>query len=564
MDRVQIGALLLAGILLLGWLMTLPDAPPVGPPASPPEPEFAHSPTAPRDSFPASPLVPASPEPAPPAPDLTQARTVMLQNDAVRLEISNLGGRVVSLELLDFRDRVDPPTNPVQLVTIPARGAFHGLLGEGIFEEMGRAAAEIEEEGSRRVSFRVDRGGVTLRRTLTLDDVGYGGRLELAVVNRSDAPVRPLFEVAIYGEERHAEAPDRFQNYQLVVSADGELERVGLRGIGSPGFFGSLFGGNGAANGSPTAAPVEWAGVESQYFLLAALPENAQESEAFQGPIGRDSGVSMLRYRPVEVPAGTRVERVYRLYFGPKVLESVIAVDPRLEPSVRVGWSFVRPIVDLFASMLVWTHDHLVENYGVAIILLTILLRLATYPLTQRSMKSMRKFSLIAPEMKAIQEKYADDKTLLQEEMMKMYKRKGMNPLAAMGGGCLPMLIQMPFMIALYFALQSTIELRHAPFIFWINDLSSPEQLFSIAGLPIRVLPLLMGGSMLLQQWLAPATGDSQQRQTMMMMNVVFIFMFYQFPSGLVLYWFVSNLLGILQQLLVNRDVPGPPAAAKA
>ena len=135
-----------------------------------------------------------------------------------------------------------------------------------------------------------------------------------------------------------------------------------------------------------------------------------------------------------------------------------------------------------------------------------------------------------------------------------------MNPLSAMGGGCVPMLIQMPFMIALYFALQTSIELRHAPFAFWINDLSAPENLFSIAGLPLRLLPLLMGGSMLLQQRLTPSpNADPQQAQMMTLMSVVFTFMFYQFPSGLVLYWFVSNLLGIAQQLFVNRS-PAQPA----
>ena len=130
-----------------------------------------------------------------------------------------------------------------------------------------------------------------------------------------------------------------------------------------------------------------------------------------------------------------------------------------------------------------------------------------------------------------------------------------------MGGGCVPMLIQMPVMFALYFALQTSIELRHAPFMLWIRDLSAPENFFSVGGIPIRLLPLLMGGSMMLQQRLSPApNADPQQRQMMTLMSVMFTFMFYQFPAGLVLYWFVSNLLGIAQQLLVNRA----PATAAA
>jgi YidC/Oxa1 family membrane protein insertase len=172
-------------------------------------------------------------------------------------------------------------------------------------------------------------------------------------------------------------------------------------------------------------------------------------------------------------------------------------------------------------------------------------------------MKSMKKFSAIAPEMKQLQEKHGSDKAKLQEEMMKLYREKGINPLSSLGGGCIPMLIQMPFMVALYFALQSSIELRHAPFFGWIDDLSAPEDL-RLFGLPIRLLPLAMGASMLLQQRLTPSpTADPQQRQMMTMMSVMFIVLFYGFPSGLVLYWFVSNLLGIAQQVWVNRS-PSP------
>jgi len=241
-----------------------------------------------------------------------------------------------------------------------------------------------------------------------------------------------------------------------------------------------------------------------------------------------------------------------------------VSVDPRFANARDVGWQWIRPLVDLFAGILVWTHAHVVSNYGVAIILLTIVLRVLTFPLTQRSMKSMKRFSLIAPEMKAIQEKYANDKAKLQEELMALYRRKGMNPLAAMGGGCIPMLIQMPFMVALYFALQSSIELRHAPFMWWIDDLSAPETLFAVGGIPIRILPLLMGASMILQQRMTPTpNADPQQRQMMMLMSVMFIFLFYQFPAGLVLYWFVSNLLGIGQQLLVNRQRDGAEAPAR-
>jgi YidC/Oxa1 family membrane protein insertase len=331
----------------------------------------------------------------------------------------------------------------------------------------------------------------------------------VSIQNESGAAVQPKLDVVSYGQERPVDAPDYFLNYSLVASVDGAVERAPIAGIGTAGFLGGLLG-RSAPTGTSYPSPVEWAGVDSQYFLLAAVSENARSTTAFLGPLGRDLGQSALGSPSFEVPPGTGVERSYRLFFGPKVPEIVSAVDPRLESSINAGWAIVRPLVHLFEAMLRWVYDRVIANYGVAIILLTLLVRVVTFPLTQRSMKSMKRFSVIAPQMKELQEKYANDRDKLQEEMMKLYRQKGMNPLSAMGGGCVPILVQMPFMIALYFALQTSIELRHAPFALWINDLSAPENLIAVAGVPIRVLPLLMGASMLLQQRLTPTLEPSQ------------------------------------------------------
>jgi YidC/Oxa1 family membrane protein insertase len=177
-------------------------------------------------------------------------------------------------------------------------------------------------------------------------------------------------------------------------------------------------------------------------------------------------------------------------------------------------------------------------------------------------MQSMRRLGELQPRMKEIQERYADDRQRQSEEMMKLYRQSGVNPL----GGCFPMLLQFPVFIGLYYALQSSIDLRQAPFLLWINDLSAPESLLTIPGLgiPVRVLPLFMGASMVLQSKLTPTSVDpAQARMMMTVMPVMFTVLFYQFPSGLVLYWFVSNLLGIGQQLWVNRGLAKAPAAAK-
>lgn len=579
MDRTQIGVLGLAAALMIAAVLlgdVLSPAPPsqgsptaeapahaVPPPAtlpaqpgaSPAPPPGASSPMA---GAPAPPVPGGSAPLRAASPDMTQSRRLVLENDALRLEVGTLAGRFHSVQLLDYADRIGPGAQRVELVTQPSYGTGLVFLGMAGFAGLEDEPHEVVSHDAHHVELRLERDGVEVTRHVTLDDQGYGARVRVSVVNRSSHPVRPRFEYVWYGRERAASAPDHFMNYQLVASTDAELERLMVAGIQSPGFLGGMFGGGGAL-GDELPEPVEWAGIESQYFMLAAISEQAVETSAFLGPIAPNTGIVSLRYRAFEVPTQRQIERSYRLYLGPKTARAVGAVDSRLVPAVYVGWTWVRPFVDLFSYMLTWTYENLAHNYGVSIILLTILLRLVTYPLTQRSMKSMKKMGVIAPEMKEIQEKHKGDSERLQAEMMALYKRTGINPASALGGGCLPMLLQMPFMLALYFALQGTIELRHAPFMLWIQDLSAPEDFFSIAGVPIRPLPLLMGASMLGQQWLTPATGDPQQRRMMMWMNVAFIFLFYQFPSGLVLYWFVSNLLGIGQQLLINRPDAGNP-----
>lgn len=556
MDRVQIAAIAVAVALMVASFLFAPAPPPADLSAVEPKSAAEVPPTAPTSEGQAAP-----PAPVEQALDEVKAKTVTLENDAVRVSVSNLGGRLEGVQLLKYRATVEKDSGPVELVTSEPRGALFIFLGPEPLRSLEGSAYEIVASGPRSVELRAERDGVLVTRRVEVDDAGYGGRVVVSIQNRSSVAIRPKLDVVGYGQSRRDGAPDAFLNYSVLASVDGEVKRMPVAGIGTAGFLGGLLG-RAAPTGTSYPAPVEWVGVDSQYFLIAAIPDSPRDSTAFLGPLGRDLGQAALGAASFDVPPGTGVERTYRLFFGPKTPELVATVDPRLENSIDAGWALVRPLVHAFEAMLRWTHANVVANYGIAIILITLLVRVVTFPLTQRSMKSMKRFAVIAPQMKELQTKYGSDREKLQEEMMKLYRQKGMNPLSAMGGGCVPILVQMPFMIALYFALQTSIELRHAPFALWINDLSAAEDFFAIAGLPIRVLPLLMGGSMLLQQRLTPApNADPQQKQMMTLMSVAFTFMFYQFPSGLVLYWFVSNLLGIAQQLYVNRT-PTPTAPA--
>ncbi len=559
MDRVQLIAIALGIGLLVYWFTTVPS-----PQAPRPQPSVVQqNEPRPPPGAPGTPvLVPMTQSETaslpPPAASLESFDSITLENDALRVEISTRGGRLRSVQLKHYRSALDESSGPLELVTVPERGTLLAFLGEGAFARLESVEHEVVRVEPREAELRVVRDGIEVRRVITLDESGYGARLRVSVENRSDARVHPAFQLVWYGQDNSRPTMERFQAYSLVAMEDEGVERTPLQAASNPM---SCAGGGGGPKGRELSRPVEWAGIDSRYFMAVAIAEAPGEASAYQGPIGLHAGQSVLSYPPFEVPPGAHVERNYRLYLGPKIRSDVVAVEPRLEPALRVGWVWVRPLVELFVGMLRWTYDHVIANYGVSIIILTFLVRLGTFPLTQRSMKSMQSVSIVAPEMKLLQEKHKDDKAKLQQEMMALYRRKGINPLTAMGGGCLLMLIQMPFLLALYFALQSSIELRHAPFMLWIQDLSAPEDFFSIAGLPIRPLPLLMGLSMVLQQRLMPTPNvDPQQRQMMMFMSVFFIFLFYSFASGLVLYWFVSNLLAIGQQVLLRRKTAAETA----
>jgi YidC/Oxa1 family membrane protein insertase len=244
---------------------------------------------------------------------------------------------------------------------------------------------------------------------------------------------------------------------------------------------------------------------------------------------------------------------------GPKEPARLEAVSLSLERSIDQGWAWLAPLTRAFAWLLAALYA-LVPNYGVAIIVLTVLVRVVTAPLTNKQMRSMERMRAISPKLQEIKEKFGEDRQKQSEEMMRLYRQEGVNPL----GGCLPMVLQLPVFIGLFYALRSSIQLRHAPFVGWIHDLSAPESLFTIpiVDVPFRVLPIVMGATMFLQQRITPMQQMDPVQQKMMMtvMPIVMTVVFYQFPSGLVLYWMVSNVLAIAHQLWIGRNIRVRPA----
>jgi len=283
---------------------------------------------------------------------------------------------------------------------------------------------------------------------------------------------------------------------------------------------------------------VHWGGFQSVYFLAALVPKRMEGTELIFRPTSDLTGEVQIGGPKVSLPPGTQFSQSYLLYLGPKDLDLLKAFGHDLDRALDFGWFDIiaKPILYVMRFFYRYT-----GNYGLAIIFLTILIKILFWWPTNLSYRSMKEMKKMQPELAKLREKYAGDRERLNKEMMDLYRRYKFNPMT----GCLPMALQIPIFFALYKVLLYCIELRHQPFYGWIQDLSAAD--------PYYITPILMGGSWFVQQWMTPTTGDPAQAKMMLIMPVIFTFMFLSFPTGLVLYWLVQNLLSIGQQIYINK-----------
>ncbi|MCM2277999.1 MAG: membrane protein insertase YidC [Oligoflexia bacterium] len=344
---------------------------------------------------------------------------------------------------------------------------------------------------------------------------------------------KPAFAFVSLSSHSPENDPEK-QDRQLLYFSSGSVERIQVED----------------AKLAEVKTPVKYIGASSRYFLMAAIPQGNLEARGLIQPLTANTARASLVY-PLPENAFTVPLRVY---FGPKMLDILRKVDPALDNTVDLGWFtlFAYPLLKL----LNWFYLF-VKNYGIAIILLTLLLKIVTYPLTYKSMKSMKEMAKIQPQLQKVREKYKDDREALNREMMTLMKSHGYNPMA----GCMPILIQMPIFIALYRVLYSSIELYQAPFAFWIRDLSAQD--------PLYITPILLTVTMYIQQKLTPTTTtDPAQAKMMQFMPIIFGAMMMNLPSGLTVYMLVNALASIVQQLILNKKfdthhVPAVPARAR-
>ncbi len=465
----------------------------------------------------------AEPDPAPP---------VTVETDRFRIAITPRGARLASLQLIDFRRDVAAESPPLDLIApgpvLPLTLQVGDLGSDARVEYTAdKPALAVHGSNKAQLVFAGDAPGggkIEKRFEFTGDGYLFGLQAKIDGGPKIDAVGLVLTPIATAGAgggrtpgQEHAVA---LVERKTVEKGFPDLEKEVGQDI-------------------PPLKNVHWAGFSAQYFAIAALPADGEAHAVMTIA----DGTPLVR---VDNRAGATTE--FDVFAGPKDHDVLAAAGHDLDRVLDFGWFWFVAVPLLRALRLL---HGVLGNYGVAIIVLTALVKLATTPLTQTTFRNMREMQKLKPQIDRLREQHKDDQMTLQKEMMELYKRHHVNPLA----GCLPMVLQLPIFVGLYNTLLHAIELRHAPFMLWINDLSAPDRLM-VAGYGIPVLTLLMGASMFLQQWLSPQQGDPTQQRMMMFMPLVFTYMFTNFPAGLVLYWLVNNVLTIAQQYFVIRQ-PG-------
>ena len=562
MDRNFALALGLSFLVLMLWTMFTESTRPPEPTQPPPLGEMGAVGDAEQKEIIPEPVVPGprASEPAPvlqevPVAQVPAEQIIEIQNSRYEAEFTTHGGGLISWRLKDYVVEEEFGGGAVDMVTFDSeqKSSLATPFDELGFGDLSRGAYDFEQPDSKTLVFTREQGGIRIRKTYSFQEERYLFRLRLELENGSERQIRATFRTrwpAAMLEE------SGFKDYSLVARADGSLEQAP---VGSGPSMLGLFGGGQLDELREFPIEVDWAGAQSRYFLAALISDVPREAGARFTPLTPGAeAMTELAFQAVNIPPNQRAERELQVYLGPKIQSSLEEVGAHLDEAILKGW--FPALTRFFIWLLVATYS-VVPNYGVAIIIVTVMVRLLMAPVMARQMKSMKKMGALQPKMKEVQEKYGDDRQKQSEAMMAVYREAGMSPFSAMAG-CFPMLLQLPVFIGLYYALQGAIQLRQEPFMLWITDLSAPEALFTIPGLelPVRLLPLLMGGSMVLQQKMTPTTMDpAQARMMLTVMPIMFTLLFYQFASGLVLYWLVSNVLGILQQVLINKR----PADAK-
>ncbi len=462
-------------------------------------------------------------------PEFTGGRTVTVETPLYRAVINDKGGVLEHFYLKKYKTSIKKDAKPVDL--IGEKASTKGPLGllwnrESTWEQAdwrfrgGDLSLSGEQEGT--LTLIGEMGNVTLKRTLIFRAGSYRIQEKLEVLNRSQGSISGSLAFTLASPPL-VDDPSRYNYNQFLTYEDGLTSWDDKETLG---------------RGVQTETSVKWCGVGSSYFLLAMVPENT--SMYGKGKYDEDVYRAALEER-ITLDQGQSRDISLNYYLGPQEEKQLQAVPGNLQNAINYGWFNViaKPLVKVLQFFNTFT-----GNYGLAIILLTLVIKIVFWPLSHKSYKSMEKMKKIQPMMKELKEKYKDDRQKMNQELMQLYKTYKVNP----AGGCLPMLLQIPVFIGLFEGLMGSVALRHAPFIthlpftdiVWLADLAAKD--------PLYITPVLMGLSMFLQQKMSPTASDPTQAKVMMFMPIFLTFIFLNFPSGLVVYFITNNLLSMAQQ----------------
>jgi YidC/Oxa1 family membrane protein insertase len=482
---------------------------------------------------------------------LINEKEVKVETPLYSIVFSNKGAAINSVMLNNYRQTADAASPPVELVKI--EDDAHDFLKLS-FEEQGPSGDETitydvnddhislgPDSAPRNLIFKgVRSDGVIVMQTFTFYPDKYDIRLNLTIQNDSAYTIGG--NIKAYLSNQPPEKKKGYYSFNgFALFLNNKLETLKADKLKEEKSF---------------SGRIDWIAFEDDYFISAVIPEGVNEG-IFTGKTLNSGLIQAVYIAPsTDLNPVSGISSEFTLYMGPRDLSILSQQGKSLDKAINYGWFDVIAKPLHFVLQFFYKHIH---NYGVAIILLTILIKIIFWPLTHKSYKSMKEMQKLQPLMAKIREKYKDNKEQMQRELMGLYKTYKVNPM----GGCLPMVIQIPVFFALFRILGNSIELRHAPFFLWINDLSAPDRLFSFpfqipfmtAPYGIPVLTLLMGVSMFIQQKMTPTAGDPSQAKIMLFLPIIFTAMFINFPSGLVLYWLVNNILSIGQQYRIKKMI---------
>jgi YidC/Oxa1 family membrane protein insertase len=507
-------------------------------PAAPETPEAIPSPAAapPTEAAP-PPLEKEAERPVQPA--AVGGRDLIVDTDLYHAVFTTAGGRLKSFQLKRYRTTVAPHSPPQEMVVVTGgqyplgvdlRGK-ENLDDNGVSYRADHERLELTDGQSGSITLTGTLGNMTITKTLAFHSDNYVIGVNASANGQGE---RDFSEIGVTWDK----------GTEPVPQAGGEKLYTQVSVLQAKKLIHEPF--DKLADGKILDKGIEWVGYDGRHFLAALVPENGESMRVWLKE--RDRTVETMLLVP---RSDGQLQAHFEIYVGPKDIDMLDRAGHALSRAADLGYFGFIAIPLLHALNL--SHE-VTGNYGIDIILLTVVIKVLFIPLTQRSFKSMKEMQKLQPQMAKIREQFKDQTDQMNKEIMELYRRHKVNPL----GGCLPMVLQIPVFIGLYNALGHAVELRHAPFALWINDLSAPDRLGAFAipfvsppGIP--VLTLLMGVSMFVQQWMTPTTGDPTQQRVMMIMPIMFTFMFVNFPAGLSLYWLVNNILTIGQQYLINR-----------